>query len=196
MRLSFFLPIPFTSLCASVPLCLILLLSTSCGWHLADHQAANAPTISIPYAYGDSDGLLTSEIIAQVEKEGNFAYVQAGGKYTLKVDLLDSKSENIGWRYDPKKLENGKRKLIPDEVRRKILAKVTVIDTLSHEVISGPAYILGSVEFDHLQYHLNHNINRFSLGQLTDIDTTYDVVDLPMYRDLATKIAQYLASIQ
>lgn len=90
---------------------LCTLLLTSCGWHVAGNYHANKNhTLAIPYAYGDSDGLLTNELVAQVQKETAFSYVQDGGEYTLKVELLDSKSENIGFRYDPKKLESGKKK--------------------------------------------------------------------------------------
>ncbi|MBS0633968.1 MAG: hypothetical protein JSR37_00715 [Verrucomicrobia bacterium] len=170
---------------------LLLFLTTSCGWHVANSERHNS-TISVPYAYGDGDGLLTSEIIAQVQKETGFDYVQGSGEYTLKVTLLDSKSENIGFRYDPHKLKSGKKKLIPDEVRKRLLAKVSLIHTASGKEVLGPAYIMGTCEFDHRYYNLSHNINRFSLGQLTDIDTSYDVVDVPLHRDLAQQIAQWL----
>lgn len=171
----------------------ILLLCTSCGWHAANNYSqSNQHTLSIPYAYGDSDGLLTTELVAQVQKETAIHYVQDGGEYTLKVALLDTKSENIGFRYDPKKLENGKKKIIPDEARRRLLAKVSVVHTASNKEVLGPAYIMGTCEFDHRYYNLSHNINRFSLGQLTDIDTTYDVINAPLQRDLARQIAQWL----
>ncbi len=171
----------------------LLFLTTSCGWHVANNYSkANARTLSIPYAYGDGDGLLTTELVAQIEKETGFNYVRSGGEYTLKVTLLDTKSENIGFRYDPHKLENGKKKLIPDEVRRRVLAKVTLVRSATNQEVLGPAYIMGQCEFDHRYYNLSHNINRFSLGQLTDIDTTYDVVNVPLQRDLARQIAYWL----
>ena len=172
-------------------LTIITLLCTSCGWHVVTKDN-NQHTLSVPYAYGDGDGLFTSELIAQLQKESGFDYVQGTGEYILKVQLLDTKSENIGFRYDPKKLENGKKKLIPDEVRRKLLAKVTIVHAASNKEVAGPAYIMGACEFDHRYYNLSHNINRYSLGQLTDIDTTYDVVNIPLYRDLAKQIAYWL----
>lgn len=172
---------------------LIVLFCTSCGWHFSDtYTTSHDRTLSIPYAHGDSDGLLTAEIIAQVEKEGSFTYAQDGGYYSLQVLLLDSKSDTIGYRWDPKKLANGKKKVIPNETRRRLLAKVSLVESATNQVILGPAYIVGTVDFDHQYYNLNHDINNFSLGQLTDIDTTYDVVDLPLHRDLAKKISLYL----
>jgi hypothetical protein len=179
--------------CSCFLIAVLLFLATSCGWH---HARQTPSTLSVPYVKGDSDGLLTAELIQQLEKQGTFSYAQNGGEYTLQVSLLDSKSENIGFRYDPKKLENGKRKTIPDETRRKLLAKVTVVNSASQKIILGPAYILGQADFDHEYYNLNSDTNKFSLGQLTDIDTTYDVVDIPLHRDLATQIAQYLENHQ
>jgi hypothetical protein len=174
---------------------LILLSCSACGYHATGHfQEANGKTLSIPYAYGDGDGLLTAEIIAQVQKETGFNFSQNGGEYTLKVHLLDTKNQNIGFRYDPHKLESGKKKLIPEEVRRRLLANVSIIHSASNAVVKGPAYIMGTCEYDHRYYNLSHNINRFSLGQLTDIDTTYDVVNTPLYRDLARQIALWLAN--
>jgi hypothetical protein len=169
------------------------LLTTSCGWHLSNEFSQEQQlSISVPYVYGDHDGALTTALVSEIEKQGSFSYAQEGGQFTLNVELVDSRSDNIGFRYDPKKLENGKRKTIPSETRRKVLAKVTVVDSLSQKVCMGPSYILGSTEFDHEYYNLSHNINRFSLGQLTDIDTTYDVVSIPLYRALSRDIAAYL----
>lgn len=169
----------------------LLLLSffSSCGWHVAEQEER---TISIPYAYGDADGMLTSCLVQEMESRGGVSYVQEGGTLQLKVELLDTKSSPIGFRYDPQKLQDGKKRLIPDETRRRLLAKVEVIDTLSQKVILGPVSIVGSTDFDHQYYSLSHNINNFSLGQLTDVDTAYEVVDIPLYRDLAHQIVDYL----
>src|SRR5262245_27671681 len=96
-----------------IKIILLLLLASSCGYRLSEKNAEHSTrTIAVPYAYGDGDGLLTAEIIAQVQKESGFSYMQDGAEFTLKVTLLDTKSENIGWRYDPHKLKNGKKKLI------------------------------------------------------------------------------------
>jgi len=171
----------------------LTILTSSCGWHLANEGSEkHRSAIAIPYVHGDGDGMMTQELVHHVERQGTFSYVQNDAPLELKVELLDSESSNIGFRYDPEKLQNGKHKIIPSEVRRKILARVSVIDTATQKVLLGPAHILGSVDFDHQYYNLSHNINTFSLGQLTDIDTTYDVVEIPLYRNLAKNIAVYL----
>ena len=178
-----------------LPLALISLYLTSCGWHMTqEFSQEHRSTIAIPYVAGDQHGKMTSSLVSAVQKQAAFRYVREGGDFILQVTLLDSKSENIGFRYDPEKLSNGKRQTIPNETRRKLLASVSVIDARSGQTVFGPTHVLSSTEFDHQYYNLNHNTNAFSLGQLTDVDTTYDVVDIPLYRELSHNIAALLAN--
>ena len=149
-------------------------------------------TLEIPYCKGDSDGLFTNALVAEIEKRDSFTYVNENARYILQVKILDRKSNTIGYRYNPEKLKKGKFGLIPNEGRLRILALVEVIDPLSKKIIIGPAHIEASCEYDHDNYTINHDVNRFSLGQLSDIDTTNDVVDIPLYRNLAKNIANYL----
>ncbi len=171
-------------------------MASSCGWHMAEHlSSSDSPerTICVPYVEGDTQGLLTATLAEQIERQGNFKYVQDGGRYLLHIEILDGKNKNIGFRYDPKRLKDRHRhRLIPDETRRKLLAKVTVIDSLTQKEVMPAAYIVGSCDFDHQNYSLSNNINNFSLGQLTDIDTANEAVDIPLYRSLAHNIALYL----
>jgi hypothetical protein len=171
-----------------------LVLTFSCGWHFSESVASgNEQTVQIPYAVGDHEGLLTAELVSQFEKNGPFKYVRDGGTYTLFVEVLDTKSQNIGFRYNPRRFETGiKKQLIPSEARKHALAKVTLIETATEKVIAGPTLITGECEFDHQNYSINHHTNRFSLGQLTDIDTTYEVVNIPLYRSLAINICHYV----
>ena len=113
---------------------------------------------------------------------------------TLKVRILNTRYDNIGFRYrhNIENSEESKRKIIPNESRTKVLAEVTLLDTLSKKVLLGPAHIVGSIDYDHQNYDLNNDINTFSLGQLSDIDTTEDVLTIPLYRDLAYQITTYL----
>ena len=171
-----------------------LVLTLSCGWHLQTSDISqNEQTISIPYVVGDREGLLTAELVQQFEQGGVFKYTSDGGTYTLCVEVLDTKSQNIGFRYNPRRFETGiKKQLIPSETRRRALAKVSLIETATQKVVSGPALITGACEFDHQNYSINNRTNRFSLGQLTDIDTTYESINIPLYRSLAVNICQYI----
>ena len=179
-------------------LALLFSLTAGCSWRMApslDNSATR--TISIPYVQGDSSGKLTNELVEQIERQGGFHFVQDGGDLTLKVKLVADKYENIGFRYDLKKFEvdrhrHGKRRIIPNETRSKLVAEVQVVDNSTGKNVLGPVYILGTAEYDHQNYSINNDINRFSLGQLSDIDTAHDVLDIPLHRNLAREIAQYL----
>jgi len=171
-----------------------ILFTAGCGWHTAVRPEERI-AIAIPYASGDKDGRLTSELVEQIEKEGLFRYAPEGSKYVLKVRVLDSKYENIGYRYDPKKLaKEHKDKLIPSETRSRLLAEVTIINSETGKNVLGPVHILSTSEYDHQNYSIDNDINSFSLGQLSDIDTAQAVVNIPLYRNLAKEINFYIAN--
>jgi hypothetical protein len=174
-------------------LALISFAFSGCGWHVSKSMNKNnEKSISIPYVEGDSDGLLTASIIEQVEQQGGYKYVRDGGQLLLKVKVIDKESENIGFRYDPKHFAEKVKRVIPNEGRLKKLVEVSVLQGSTQECILGPIYIMGTCDFDHENYSPDRNINIFSLGQLSDIDTTYEVVDVPLNRDIGKKIALFL----
>ncbi len=164
---------------------------TACGFHLAPSLSKNeATTINVPYVQGDHSGKLTAALVEEIEKHTKYCYVKNNGTVTLQVKLLDTRNENIGFRFD--RHSPGSEKLIPNESRTKRLAEVTLIDTGTQKVLLGPVYILATNDYDHQNYSLNTDINRFSLGQLSDIDTTDDVLYIPADRTLAQEIANWL----
>ena len=147
--------------------------------------------ICIPYVQNDETGELTADLVRAINAQPGFR-VDEGGRYLLSVKLLDSKESKLGFRYDPRKLKNGKKDLILNETRAKALVEVSVIDRFTNEIVRGPAYILGSIEYDHQESSVNNDINRLSLGQLSDIDTAEDIVYIPLYRDVSNKIGVWL----
>jgi hypothetical protein len=155
----------------------------------------NQMTVSIPYVQGDASGELTSRLVQAVSSQPGFR-VDESGKYVLRVTLLDSREEKIGFRYDPRKLKHGKKDLILSETRAKALAEVSLVNRYTNEKISGPAYILGNIEYDHQENTIDNNINGLSLGQLSDVDTAQDVTYIPQDRDLAQKISLWLQNQQ
>jgi hypothetical protein len=169
---------------------LSLLLFTGCQGHFASLQ--DAPSAYIPYVDGDSDGRMTSFLVEAVEKEGVLRSAPSTARLTLKVKILDRKYTNIGFRYDPNRLKHQVKRVIPSESRSKLLAEVTVIDTASQKILLGPAHIVAYSDYDHQNYSINNDINVFSLGQLSDIDTASDSIDIASFRSLAREIAEYL----
>jgi|GEM_PF-1886988 len=173
---------------------LVVSLFSSCGWHLAPGmKKGDQIAIQIPYVEGDHKGTLTSSLVSSLEKEGSFR-VRDSAHLILKVRLTDSKHENIGFRHKPKSLGEPGVKIIPDETRIKLLAEISVVDATSGRIILGPKNIIASVEFDHQNYSIRQDINSSSLGQLSDIDTTYDVIDIPLHRNMAHQISTYLSN--
>jgi hypothetical protein len=158
-------------------------------------SSENQMTVSIPYVQGDATGQLTSRLVEAISTQPGFR-VDESGKYLLRVALLDSREEKIGFRYDPKKLKKGKNDLILNETRAKALAEVSLVNRYTNETIRGPAYILGNIEYDHQENTIDNNINDLSLGQLSDIDTAQDVTYIPQDRDLAQKIGLWLQNQQ
>lgn len=166
---------------------------TSCSYQLGRGDLASSyRTISIPYVEGDMDGDLTAEIIKEISVKGGFRYVPCGGDLLLKVELLELRDENIGFRYDRKKKGELRKAIVPAETRFVTIAKVTLLDSSSHQVIRGPVRIRASVDFDHTDYSNRHGVNIFSLGQLNDIDEAYDAALRPLNRHLAENIVDYL----
>jgi hypothetical protein len=156
-----------------------------------DHRIS----VAIPYAHGDDSGELTARLVEAINSQPGFR-VDEGGDYVLKVNLLDDKEEKIGYRYDPLALKKAEHKLILNESRAKALAEVRLINRSTKQEIAGPAFILGNIEYDHQENAIDNDINDFSLGQLSDIDTAQDVTYIPLYRDLAQKIALWVQNQQ
>lgn len=171
-------------------------LVTGCsGWHLANSVTQEPLTVSVPYVHGDDTGQLTRKLVEEISHQPGFR-IDDGGQYVLSVRLLDEKEEKLGFRYDPLKLRHDKKDLILSESRAKALAEVSLINSYTQEKVCGPAYILGNIDYDHQENTIDNDIQKFSLGQLADIDTGHDVTYVPLYRDLARKISMWLQNQQ
>ncbi len=169
------------------------ILFSSCSYKFAPSvEHSSVQTVSIPFISGDEAGELTSRIVYAIEKLPSIRYVPDGGRYTLLVRIIDEDEEKIGYRFQPHKHVAARGKIIPSEGRAQALVEVQLIESGTKKVLIGPGYILGTCEFEHQNNSLNNDINKFSLGQLTDIDTTQDVLFIPLYRNTAEKVALWL----
>lgn len=149
-------------------------------------------SISIPFAEGDYQGMLTREIIDKIATQTSLLVVNSGGDLTLLVTLKQQDEENIGFRFD----RNGKGRridyIIPSETRISLFAEVTVIEQASGCALIGPFLFEASYDFDHDYYSSQNAVNIFSMGQLTDYDEALDAALRPLYQNLADKIADYV----
>jgi hypothetical protein len=149
-------------------------------------------TISIPYIEGDQKGELTTEVTKKLSSSGAFRYVNHNGDLVLKIKLIEWGDENIDFRYDRKKRGELKKSIIPTESRFTVLAEVLIIESVSGQTIRGPTNITAYTEFDHTYYTTRDEINVFSLGQLSDVDSARDAAIHPLNRILAERIVDYV----
>ncbi len=148
-------------------------------------------TIFVPYAEGDKEGDLTTQVIKHLSLRG-LHYVNGCGELTLKMKIFELRDENIGFRYDRKKNGKLKKVIIPTETRVIMVVDVTVIENSTGKTIRGPTRIKTSLDFDHDFYSSHHGVNIFSLGQLNDIDAAHNAVMRPLHRQMAERIVDYV----
>lgn len=175
-------------------LCLLsFCLLSACGYRWGQGSTISSyRTISIPYVKGDWDGQLTAAVIQAIAESGSLKYCSEGGALILKIEIIDTRHEDIGFRYDRKKDGCLRDSIIPDETRAIITVDVSVIEACSGCVVLGPARLFAEMEFDHYYYSNQGKVNVFSLGQFTDYDDARDAVQTPLNRRLALKIADFL----
>src|SRR5262249_16699121 len=146
----------------------------SCGYRAMEIPECTY-SVLVPYVKGDVDGSLTSAIIKEIAASGIYRYQPYSSNYTLEVIILDDYFDHIGYRFDRSKKGKLKHEIIPVETRGGVLVEVVLVDSISSCVIKGPVRLQTSIEFDHDYYTIRNQVNIFSLGQLTDIDSAEDV---------------------
>lgn len=176
---------------------LLLLLASflfsGCQYQFGRGELSNCyQTISVPYAKGDQNGDLTTDIIRRLGTSGSFRYVSTGGDLVLKVEIIEYGEENIEFRYDRKRTGQLKKSIIPTETRVKAFAEVLLVEGQTGRVVRGPARVSACAEFDHTYYATRREVNIFSLGQLNDFDGARDTVIHSINRNLADKIVDYV----
>jgi len=164
-----------------------LLTLTGCAHYSFDSPASKKASLSVPYVDGDDTGNLTNILIGSISMKTHFR-VEDDCRYQLVVVILNSKQEKLAYRFNPFHKDH----LIPCENRASMLAKVTIVDQSDKKTIRGPGFIRSSIEFDHQNTAKDDTINKFSLGQLGDINTYDDTLPIPVFRDLSEKIALWV----
>ena len=168
-------------------LLLALLSLTSCAHYSFDPFTEKKTTLSVPYAKGDDTGDLTNALINSISTKTHFR-VEEDCRYQLIVEILHSKRERLAYRFNPLH----KERLISCENRANMLAQVTIVDRTTKKTIRGPGFIRASIDYDHQSTAKDDTINKYSLGQLGNIDTYGDSLPIPLFRDLSEKIALWV----
>ena len=174
-------------------LMLLSLLLMGCGYHFGHSGLSREySTISVPYVEGDVNGGLTAAIVRQIARNGSFEYRVDDGNLLLIAKIVDFDDENIGFRYDRKKKGHLTQTIIPTETRITSIVEVTLLEAASGRVVLEPVRISANVDLDHEYNSSHHEVNVFSLGQLSDADAAFEVAQQPLNFALAQKIVDYI----
>ena len=169
------------------------LFINSCGYRFGQSTIPSIyRTITVPYVDGDEDGALTAAIVKEIDQNGTLVYVDRCSELKLQVKLLDLRDQNIGFRYDRNRRGKLEHYIIPTETRLTLASEILVTESCSGKIVLGPLILTSFVDFDHDYYSSRNGINIFSLGQLTDIDAAKDAVKVPLNKNLAKKIVEYI----
>lgn len=172
------------------------ILLSACGYRVGGGTLLTpCDTLCVPYATGDTYGLFTESLVKELSKSRSGKIVNGNARYLVQVVLRCPREQVVGYRYD-RKGERGEieRRVIPSEKRAAIGAEVTVVDRVGRCVVLGPVLVEADVTYDFDIYSNHSNVNILSLGQLNDGDVSRDVVISPLYRELAARVAQFLAN--
>ncbi len=180
-------------------------LLSACGYRIDD---SNAVSIDVPFFKKDTDGALTTRVISELSRTGAFYYTGRNPKYELRGELVSSSTENIGYQYRRQdastKLQD---RLVPNEGRRTLKAKITLVDLISGATVYGPVTIQAESDYDFVDpdnyFDLTfiepsgatESVLDFSLGQLDSQEgASLSSLD-PAYRTLAERIADAISRV-
>ncbi len=172
---------------------LALLLLAGCGYTLVDGTATRY-TVSVPFIERDNGGELTRSLVKELSQSVNFRPSRAG-RYTLEVVFLETKDENVGFRYDQNSDGELINTVIPAETRTSLLVEITLVDNYTHCRYFGPSRLSAGVTYDHDWYTSHGAVNVFSMGQVTDYFDAKDGIYPQLSRRLAKKIVDLLDQI-
>ena len=173
--------------------CALGLLMSSCGYKYGHGPLLEKySSISVPYIEGDKEGRLTAELIRQLSSSGAFAYKNNDGELVLKVEMLDTHDQNVGYRYARDENNNALDRIVPTEGRVGSLVVVSVEEAASGVVLLGPRRISSEVDYDYDPDLSQTNVTELSMGQFSAADSARDVAVRPLGKALADKIVNYV----
>lgn len=158
--------------------------------------------IAVPYVCGDRDGMFTSEIVRQIAISGCYCYSDSCADVVLKVKLLDREDVSIGFRYETDQYGNVGQRLVASEDRAELIAEIELLRSGSCQPILGPVCLKACMNYDFAPETSAdtfgppsdlQTITRFSLGQLDYREAAADAVRMPLYRQLAKQVVDYIS---
>lgn len=188
-------------------LCPVLWILSSCGYQFTSSTfEGEQVTLSIPYIQGDPKAQLNNELVKAFASSGRFHCMQSGGDFFLQVELLSDSNDRIGYRYD-RDTSSGKRlqNILAVENRRNLIAKVTLYDSHSGDVIFGPWPVKASADYDYADPGSPRDLDtitpygpfpsiRYSYGQLNTVEGAHDDSSVNLYGKLSQTIVQSIVN--
>ncbi len=182
-------------------------LLSSCGYHFTPSTyEGEQVSLSIPYIQGDPRAQLNNELVKAFAITGRFALRQSGGDFFLQVELMSDTNDRVGYRYD-RDTSSGKRlkNILGVENRRNIVAKVTLYDSHSGDVLFGPTPIKAFVDYDYVDPGSPRDLDtftpygpfpsiRYSYGQLNTVEGSHDDSSSYIYAKMSQKIAECIVN--
>ena len=181
---------------------------TGCGYRWSpDFPEGRRPTLVVPYAKGDDDGTLTSEVIRTLTSSGIANVRTSHGDFLLQITVVNEPNQTVGYRRDKQKVSGEVMKnIVACEGRRSLYAEVTLFEGSSDKIAAGPYTIFADTDYDYVDgdsiqdlAFVNSNgvpttVLPFSLGQLESFESAHDAASKPLYEKLAQKIADTIFS--
>ncbi len=182
------------------------LLLPSCGYRWEGDPTCSR-TLHIPFATGDEDGTLTSELIRAFATTTQTDIVSSEGQYRLEVSIVEQDHERIGFRID-RQVNNGKeqKNILGDEGRRNLLAHVSLYDCENDECVLGPCTVTAYADYDYVDGDsfqdltfvdsagVRQTILAYSLGQLEPPESAREAATIPLYQQLSRKIVDLISA--
>lgn len=165
------------------------------------------PTVFVPLVPGDEDGDLTSEIIRTLNESGLVTVSRKRGDFRLEIAIQGGDIKTIGFRRDIE-IVSGKptKNLIATEGRKNVVLEATLFEGNTNRAAFGPYSISADADFDYVVGDAFKDLAfatpakplvvvlPFSLGQLESSESAQEAAAKPLYRRLAQKIVDAIAS--
>lgn len=167
---------------------------SGCGYHSVEQSnvLSRYKTIEVPYVVGDREGELTTQIVRSIVENGVLEYRTVDADLSLKVSIIDTKVEDVGYNRFFSLSDQIQRWMVPNERRLSALAEVSVIDEATQKTVLGPAHISASVKFDFDPEFSEDNLVGFSLGQYNFVEDAERSAYFPLNQKLSKEIADYI----
>lgn len=162
---------------------------------------ASSSTLFIAPIAGDSKGQIAAALIASLDSSSicwQFAPSQDSAQYTIHLNVVDTQTSTIGYRYDREDLTKAKiDRLIQDESRSTLVLEGSLHRRGEKKPVLEPFRIEGSCAYDYINSHalvdaafINdegqlESVLEFSLGQLDALDGAIEASGEALLKDLA-----------